>query len=128
MATSELQSGHLDQYAIVDEKQKIFDYLRTAFKQLYDIEEKLNKLYLEMSENYSEAIMSKVSKYQEELEKSNFYGIDSEIQKVASGLGINAMGMDTELQNLSGGQSYTRKIALAKPRSACIRRADKFLR
>lgn len=112
MATSELQFGHLDQYAVVDEKQKIFDYLRTAFKELYDIEEKLNKLYVEMAENYSETMMNKVASYQEKLEKSNFYGIDSEIQKVASGLGINAMGMDTCLNNLSGGQRA--KVILAK--------------
>lgn len=112
MAATELQFGHLDQYAIVDEEQKIFDYLRTAFKELYEVEEKLNKLYMELAENYSDSIMNKVASYQEKLEKSNFYGIDSNIQKVASGLGINAMGMDTCLKNLSGGQRA--KVILAK--------------
>ena len=37
--------GNLDQYAIVEEEQTIFDYLRTAFKDLYKLEEELNKLY-----------------------------------------------------------------------------------
>ena len=77
--------GSLDQYAIVEEEQTIFDYLRTAFKDLYKLEEELNKLYEEMAENYNETILNKVSKYQEELEERNFYAIDSTIQKVASG-------------------------------------------
>lgn len=78
--------GHLDQYAIVDEEESIFSYLRTAFKNLYDIESKLNKLYEEMAVNYNDAIINKVSEYQEQLEKEGFYGIDSTILKVASGL------------------------------------------
>lgn len=104
--------GNLDQYAIVEEEQTIFDYLRTAFKDLYKLEEELNKLYEEMAENYNEAILNKVSKYQEELEERNFYAIDSTIQKVASGLGITALGMENCLKNLSGGQRA--KVILAK--------------
>lgn len=104
--------GHLDQYAIVNEEETIFNYLRTAFKDLYEMEAKLNKLYEEMAENYTDAIMNKVASMQEELEKGNFYAIDSTVQKVASGLGITAMGMDTCLKNLSGGQRA--KVILAK--------------
>ena len=72
----------------------------------------VNKLYEEMAENYNEAILNKVSKYQEELEERNFYAIDSTIQKVASGLGITALGMENCLKNLSGGQRA--KVILAK--------------
>lgn len=104
--------GALDQYAIVDEEQTIFDYLRTSFTKLYDIEKSLNDLYMKIAENYSDDIMNKISKYQETLDKNNFYAIDSTILKVASGLGINAMGMDTYLKNLSGGQRA--KVILAK--------------
>lgn len=104
--------GSLDQYAIVDEKKTIFDYLRTAFENLYQIEHDLGKLYEQMAEQYTESILNKVSKYQELLEERNFYGIDSTIQKVASGLGINAMGMESQLKNLSGGQRA--KVILAK--------------
>ena len=93
--------GKLDQYAIVEENQTIFNYLRTAFEKLYKIEEELNKLYEEMAENYNENILNKVSKYQEELEEKNFYAIDSTIQKIASGLGITALGMENNLKNLS---------------------------
>jgi len=104
--------GNLDQYAIVNEEETIFNYLRTAFADLYEVEERLNKLYEEMAENYNDIMISKVANCQEILEKNNFYGIDSNIQKVASGLGINAMGMETYLKNLSGGQRA--KVILAK--------------
>ncbi len=122
--------GHLDQYANIDEMQTIFDYLRTSFMELYEIEKKLNKLYEEMAENYSETIMNKVSNYQELLEKSNFYGIDSTIQKVSSGLGINAMGMDTLLKNLSGGQRakvILAKLLLQKPEVLVLDEPTNFL-
>lgn len=104
--------GSLDQYAIVKEEQTIFEYLKTAFIKLYEIENKLNELYMQMAENYTDEIINKVTKYQEKLEKSGFYEIESKIKKVASGLGITAMGLDTKLTNLSGGQRA--KVILAK--------------
>ena len=104
--------GKLDQYAIVDEEQTTCDYLKTAFKDLYKIEEDLNKLYEEMAINYNENILKKVSRYQELLEERNFYAIDSTVHKVASGLGITALGLDNSLKNLSGGQRA--KVILAK--------------
>ena len=104
--------GSLDQYAIVNEDEKIFDYLKTAFDDLFKIEKQLNELYMEMTNNYTDQIINKVSKYQEILDKKNFYGIESEIRRVASGLGITAMGLDTYLKNLSGGQRA--KVILAK--------------
>ncbi len=104
--------GSLDQYAIVNEDEKIFDYLKTAFDDLFKIEKQLNELYMEMTNNYTDQIINKVSKYQEILDKNNFYGIESEIRRVASGLGITAMGLDTYLKNLSGGQRA--KVILAK--------------
>ena len=36
--------GHLDQYAEMDKEQTIFDYLRTAYKELYEIEAKIKSL------------------------------------------------------------------------------------
>lgn len=104
--------GHLDQYAIVDKEQTIFNYLKTAFSNLYELEKKLNDLYAKMAEEYTDEIINKVSKYQEALDKNGFYEIESRIKKVASGLGITAMGLETNLKNLSGGQRA--KVILAK--------------
>lgn len=104
--------GTLDQYAKIEGDKTIFDFLRTAFAPLYEIERKLNELYEKMAENYTESMLNKIADYQEKLTEENFYGIDSTILKVASGLGIQAMGMETLLKNLSGGQRA--KVILAK--------------
>lgn len=104
--------GSLDQYAKTNETQTILEYLKTAFTDLFEIENKLNNLYLEMGENYTDSLMDKVSKYQDILDKRNFYAMESTIKKVASGLGITAMGLETNLGNLSGGQRA--KVILAK--------------
>ena len=104
--------GHLDQYAVIDQNLRIFDYLRTAFQDLYEIETKLGDLYNQMAENCTDALLKQVAYYQDVLEKRNFYAIDSTIQKFASGLGVNALGMDTILKNLSGGSRA--KVILVK--------------
>ena len=49
---------------------------------------------------------------QDQLEQRNFYAIDSEVQKVAAGLGITPLGLDRPLGKLSGGQRA--KVILAK--------------
>ena len=104
--------GILDQYAEIIEDYSVYDYLKTAFNELYKIEEKLNKLYEEMACNINENIMKKAALYQEILEEKEFYSIDSSIRKVATGLGIDAIGYDSQLNKLSGGQRA--KVILAK--------------
>lgn len=104
--------GILDQYAEIIEDYSVYDYLKTAFDELYKIEEKLNKLYEEMACNVNENIMKKAALYQEVLEEKEFYSIDSSIKKVATGLGIDVIGYDKELKKLSGGQRA--KVILAK--------------
>lgn len=109
---SNIKIGILDQYAEIEEGYTVYEYLKKAFKDLYEIEEKLNALYSEMAVNQSDAIMKKASFYQDLLEEESFYDIDSNIKKVAYGLGINALGFESILKNLSGGQRA--KVILAK--------------
>ena len=40
---SKVHVGYLDQYSKVDESQRIFDYLRTAFQDLFEAEQKLKR-------------------------------------------------------------------------------------
>ena len=109
---SNIKIGILDQYAEIIGDYNVYDYLKTAFNELYKIEEKLNKLYEEMAYNQNENIMKKAAVYQEILDEKDFYSIDSTIKKVATGLGIDAIGYDKDLKKLSGGQRA--KIILAK--------------
>ena len=104
--------GYLDQYAEINTEITIMEYLKTAFDELYEIEKKLNKIYENMSENFSESDAQKASDYQNLLINCGFYEIESNILKVADGLGITSLGIDTILKKLSGGQRA--KVILAK--------------
>lgn len=107
-----IKIGYLDQYAELDQKITIFEYLKTAFNLLYEIEEDLNKIYEDMAESTSDKLLEKASDYQNLLVNSGFYEIDSTILKVSNGLGIDSLGMNTLLETLSGGQRA--KVILAK--------------
>ncbi len=104
--------GYLDQYAEINTDIFILDYLKTAFDELFEIEKKLNNIYETMSENFSEDNAQKASDYQNFLINRGFYEIESTILKVADGLGITALGINTPLKKLSGGQRA--KVILAK--------------
>ena len=104
--------GYLDQYAEIDETLSIFEYLKTAFNDLYETEKKLNKIYDDMANNFDERLYEKASDYQNFLVNRGFYEIESNVLKVSAGLGISALGVDNEIKNLSGGQRA--KVILAK--------------
>lgn len=107
-----IKIGYLDQYANLKPGQTIRGFLRTAFQDLYDCEKKLEQLYVDMSTNSDPELMEKAGKIQEYLEANNFYDVDTEIERVASGLGIAQLGYDHDVSKLSGGQRS--KIILAK--------------
>ncbi len=107
-----IKIGYLDQYAEIDETLTIFEYLKTAFNDLYEIEKKLNEIYDNMGNGTDESLYEKASDYQSLLVNREFYEIDSNILKVAAGLGVSALGMDSKIENLSGGQRA--KVILSK--------------
>ncbi len=107
--------GCLDQHATVDPALSVMDYLRGAFAWLFETEQKL----LDANDRMAAAegveldrLVRLSSRLQQELEQAGFYAVDSRILRVAAGLGITALGMDTPLGRLSGGQRA--KVMLAK--------------
>lgn len=107
-----IKIGYLDQHAEIDQTLTIFKYLKTAFEDLYNIENKLNKIYENMTEDFDNKIAEQASDYQSLLVNRGFYEIESNVLKVADGLGITAIGVHNLLKNLSGGQCA--KVILAK--------------
>ncbi|MCJ0850078.1 ABC-F family ATP-binding cassette domain-containing protein [Bacillus cereus] len=107
-----IQIGHLDQYAEIDEGYTISQYLKRAFYDLYEMEKRMNKLYEESAMTGDENQLLKAAKIQGLLEAHDFYSVDSITNKVASGLGIDVIGMDRVIGELSGGQRA--KVILAK--------------
>ena len=64
--------------------------------------------------------LSLAAKYQEQLEIHDFYSIDTQIEQVANGLGLLAIGLDRPIDQMSGGQRakvILAKLLLEKPES-----------
>lgn len=113
--STDAKIGYLDQHSKLEEGKTIEEILRTAFKDLYDIESKIIKLsdsLASASEEEIEKTLKKLGNLQDILDSSNFYSIDSSIGNVSSGLGLTALGMNTPVDKLSGGQRT--KVLLAK--------------
>ncbi len=99
--------GYLDQHLNLDKKLTIKQYLEGAFAELKNLEIEYNKIndrFAQASESEMEELARKSASIFEYLDSHNYYAIDSTINKVASGLGVMALGMDTPLGKLSGGQ------------------------
>ena len=108
---SNTKIGYLDQYAQIEKNTTMRIFLQSAFSELYEMENKMNELYCQ-SANGDMAILSAAARYQEELERKEFYLIDTRIEQVAAGLGLTAVGLDRPIEQMSGGQRA--KVILAK--------------
>lgn len=107
--------GYLEQHIDLTEGMDIRNYLRSAFKYLYEAENEMLEISSQMAflEGADlEQLLKKFAQVQELLETNDFYMLDAKIEEIASGLGITALGMDTDVNQLSGGQRT--KLLLAK--------------
>lgn len=107
--------GYLDQHAVLEKGMSIRDALRGAFKYLFDMEQEIQDLYMKMgevSENELAALMEEVGTLQDILDHNDFYIVDSKVEETARGLGLNEVGLEKDVDDLSGGQRT--KVLLAK--------------
>lgn len=107
-----IKLGYLDQYAEISGDSTINEFLHQAYHSLYVIEEKINDLYLEFGETGEVKLLEKAGNLQTQLEESEFYQIDTIINDLSNGLGIEVIGLECPLKELSGGQRS--KVILAK--------------
>ena len=107
--------GYLDQHTALEKGSTIKDILKNAFKYLFELEEEMNNICETMSdatETEMEKMLEDLGTIQDLLTNHDFYVIDSKIEEVAKGLGLLDVGLEKEVQELSGGQRT--KILLAK--------------
>lgn len=107
--------GYLDQHAVLQRGMTIRDVLRSAFQYLFDMEAQMNEFYVKMAEATPEELeqmLEEVGVIQDMLTNNDFYIIDSKVEEVARGLGLDDVGLDRDVQDLSGGQRT--KVLLAK--------------
>lgn len=125
--------GYLDQYTTLTKGKTIMEVLREAYAPLFEIEKKLNDLYTKMCEvegQELDKVMELSGELQQQLDASSFYDIDSIISNVASGLGLDEIGLDKDVTNLSGGQRskvLLTKLLLEKPNLLILDEPTNFL-
>ncbi len=111
-----IKVGYLDQYMNINKKLSIEEYLKEAFVKLFDEEKRMNEMLDTMKSTTDLVLLERLvritSQISEELEKNDFYALNSKILKIATGLGVVNYGMNTKLDHLSGGQKM--KVILAK--------------
>ncbi|MFQ9924340.1 MAG: ABC-F family ATP-binding cassette domain-containing protein [Beduini sp.] len=107
--------GYLDQHTSLKPGVTIYEVLQTAFQHYYDLEQEMMSLYEKMGsadDDTMTQLLEDVGEIQEILDHVGFYTIDIKIKEVASGLGLNDIGLDKQVNDLSGGQRS--KVLLTK--------------
>ena len=107
--------GYLDQHSVIEKGNTIKDILRGAFKNMFELEQEMLAMYDKMGEANDEEmtkLLEETAEIQTILENSGFYTIDAKIQEVANGLGLGDIGLDRDVDDLSGGQRT--KVLLTK--------------
>ena len=107
--------GYLDQHAVLEKGMTIGFVLRSAFDELFEMEERMNKICNDMAtadETQMEEYMEELGVIQDLLTNRDFYLIDSKVEEVARALGLLELGLERDVTDLSGGQRT--KVLLAK--------------
>lgn len=110
-------TGYMDQTAILTKDSTIRMVLQTAFDELFEMESRMNQLYMDMaddsiSEAQMDEMMSEAGSLADVLNAHDFYMIDAKIDEVSRALGLYDLGLDRDVVDLSGGQRT--KVLLAK--------------
>lgn len=107
--------GYLDQHTVLQKGMTIRDVLSSAFDWLYEREARMNEICEKMGNANDEelnAYMEELGVIQDLLTMHDFYMIDVKVEEVARALGLSDIGLDRDVEELSGGQRT--KILLGK--------------
>lgn len=109
----DLHVGVIEQHLHFDKNKTIFTFLQSAFQELLDAEKKMNELTKKMqSPDICDGVIEEYGRLQDWLTAHDFYSIDARIHEMADGLGLTAIGLDTNIDRMSGGQLT--KLCLAR--------------
>jgi ATPase subunit of ABC transporter with duplicated ATPase domains len=107
--------GYLDQHTALERGMTVRDVLKNAFSYLFEIEAEMTQICDKMGSatpEELEVLMEDLGTIQDLLDHNDFYIIDAKVEEIARGLGLTDIGLDKDVQDLSGGQRT--KILLAK--------------
>ena len=103
--------GLISQIPVFPEQYTTEDVLRTAFSQLYALEEKLGRLARQMEQDPSDALLSEYDALAERFRALGGYDTDYEINAVANGLEIPETQRRQLFSTLSGGEKTRVNLA-----------------
>ena len=121
--------GCLDQYAQMEQNITISDFLKSAFQSLYIKEEQMNLMYSKAAAG-DEKALSAAARLQGQLELHDFYQIDTRIEQTAAGLGLLSIGLERQVEEISGGQrarAILAKLLLEQPSVLLLDEPTNFL-
>lgn len=113
--------GYLDQHTVLEKGMTIRDVLKSAFAFLFEMEQQMNEICDKMgdaSEDELNSMMEELGVIQDLLMAHDFYIIDSKIEEIGRALGLDDIGLDKDVTDLSGGQRtkvLLGKLLLEKP-------------
>lgn len=113
--------GYLDQHTVLEKGMTIREVLKSAFSFLFELEEQMNQICDKMGsagEDEMNEMMEELGTIQDLLMAHDFYIIDSKVEEVGRALGLEEIGMDRDVTELSGGQRtkvLLGKLLLQKP-------------
>ena len=116
-----VRAGYLDQHTALEKGMTIRDVLKSAFAFLFEMEDQMNAICDRMGEASEEemtAMMEELGTIQDLLMAHDFYVIDSKVEEVGRALGLQEIGLDKDVSELSGGQRtkvLLGKLLLEKP-------------
>ena len=110
-----LDIGYLDQFSTLTKGKTIRDVLKEAFSHMFELEEQIYKNYdlmADADDKQMQELLDDIGEMQSMLEQSGFYEIDAKIEEVSNGLGLQVIGLDKDVSELSGGERA--KVLLTK--------------
>lgn len=116
-----VRAGYLDQHTVLEKGMTIRDVLKSAFSFLFEMEAQMNVICDRMgeaSEDEMNEMMEELGTIQDLLMAHDFYIIDSKVEEVGRALGLQEIGLDKDVSELSGGQRtkvLLGKLLLEKP-------------
>lgn len=113
--------GYLDQHAVLEKGMSIRDVLKSAFSYLFELESKMNEIFESMgnaADTELTELMVEAGTIQDLLSSHDFYVIDAKVDEIGRALGLEDIGLDKDVTELSGGQRtkvLLGKLLLEKP-------------
>ncbi|MBR0305426.1 MAG: ABC-F family ATP-binding cassette domain-containing protein [Lachnospiraceae bacterium] len=113
--------GYLDQHTALEKGMTIRDVLKSAFSFLCEMEARMNDICDKMGEadeDQMNEMMEELGTIQDLLMNHDFYIIDSKVEEIGHAFGLDEIGLDKDVEELSGGQRtkvLLGKLLLEKP-------------